>query len=463
MQLSKHRGGLAEAVGLISQKFGGEPDWLVRLRVKWFEQYKILPPETSELYIRHHISPEFDEDRLFENLDGAGPRGIPSDFKRVVEDTEHPTAVFVGKNLVHLSVPTNYLNVGVELLGIKEAVRRHESFFKDLYGRVLTSPYSDKYTYLAHALHNAGVFIRIPKNAELEKPFRIVYVLDRENEAVYAKAVVVCGPGSRSSVVEEFHGLPGTQGCVIGHHADLITDIDCSLKHSILQNLGHEHLFTSNRVFDIGMNSSATAVGALIGGGTSKARIDSVLAGNGSSVNDLEIVFGDGEQSMDLTANLHHLGYGTAGRVVAKGVVKEKAKTIFKGVITIEKAAKNTSAYLAEHAMIMSPEARAYAIPSLEIKTDEVKATHSASVSQIDPEQVYYLMTRGIPQEEARKMLALGFFEPVVSMVDLDEVRWGIRSLLEGKWGGPVTELFEEPEVTITSLFGTHYKYRYGR
>jgi hypothetical protein len=58
-------------------------------------------------------------------------------------------------------------------------------------------------------------------------------------------------------------------------------------------------------------------------------------------------------------------------------------------------------------------------------------------VSQIDPEQVYYLMTRGIPQEEARKMLALGFFEPVVSMVDLDEVRWGIRSLLEGKWGGP--------------------------
>jgi len=152
MQLSKHRGGLAEAVGLISQKFGGEPDWLVRLRVKWFEQYKILPPETSELYIRHHISPEFDEDRLFENLDGAGPRGIPSDFKRVVEDTEHPTAVFVGKNLVHLSVPTNYLNAGVELLGIKEAVRRHESFFKDLYGRVLTSPYSDKYTYLAHAL-----------------------------------------------------------------------------------------------------------------------------------------------------------------------------------------------------------------------------------------------------------------------------------------------------------------------
>jgi hypothetical protein len=93
----------------------------------------------------------------------------------------------------------------------------------------------------------------------------------------------------------------------------------------------------------------------------------------------------------------------------------------------------------------------------LRLRTDEVKATHSASVSQIDPEQVYYLMTRGIPQEEARKMLALGFFSsPSSRWLTLTKFRWGIRSLLEGKWGGPVTELFEEPEVTITSLFRKH-------
>ncbi|MEM2555703.1 MAG: SufD family Fe-S cluster assembly protein, partial [Candidatus Caldarchaeum sp.] len=216
-------------------------------------------------------------------------------------------------------------------------------------------------------------------------------------------------------------------------------------------------------LIEAGRHSSALTVGSLIGGGVSKVRVDSLMVGDGSSVNDLELVFGDGDQRMDLTANLHHIGFGTQGREVAKGVVKDKSRLIFKGMITVEKTAKNTNAYLAKHAMIMSPEARAYAIPSLEIKTDEVKATHSASVSQIDPEQIYYLMTRGIPYEEARKMLALGFFEPVVSMVDLDEVRWGLRSLLESKWGGAVTELFEEPEVTVTSLFGTHYKYRYGR
>jgi len=454
---------LAETVTLMGRKFEGDPDWLIGYRAKWFEQYRILPPETSELYIRHFIAPQLDDDRLLDLVDGFGLRKIPDDFKRVVDDVEHPTAVFVGKNLAHLSLPRKYAEAGVELLGISKAVKKHEQFFRDLFGKAITSPFADKYTFLAHALHNAGLYIRIPRDVEVEKPIRIVYVLDRENEAVYAKVVVVCESGSKSSVIEEFHGLPGSGGCVVGHHADLILENDCSLKHSILQNLGHEHPFTSNRVIHIGRNSAATAVGALIGGGVSKARVDSVLSGDGSSVNDLEIVFGDGEQSMDLTANLHHIGYGTSGRVVAKGVVKEKAKTFFKGVITIEKAAKNTSAYLAEHAMVMSPDARAYAIPSLEIRTDEVKATHSASVSQIDPEQVYYLMSRGISQDEARKMLALGFFEPVVSMVDLDEVRWGIRSLLEGKWGGPVTELFEEPEVTVTSLFGTHYKYRYGR
>ncbi|MCS7109977.1 MAG: SufD family Fe-S cluster assembly protein, partial [Candidatus Caldarchaeum sp.] len=268
---------------------------------------------------------------------------------------------------------------------------------------------------------------------------------------------------SSASVIEEIHGLPDADGSIFGHHSHIVGLQGSNLKHSTLQNMSHTQTYLANRVADAGSDSSIMVVGSVIGGAVSKIRVDSSMHGDGASVNDLEIAFGDDEQRIDVTANLHHIGYGTQGRVIAKGVVKDKARSIFKGVITIEKRAKNTSAYLAEHAMIMSPEARAYAIPSLEIMTDEVKATHSASVSQIDPEQVYYLMARGIPEQEARKMLALGFFEPVVSMIDLDEVRWGLRSLLEGKWGGTVTELFEEPEVTVTSLFGTHYKYRYGK
>ncbi len=452
---------MAEAY--LMDRFRTEPEWLYRLRTKFIELYRSIPPEASELYIRHYEAPSLDEESLCNMLKDGGERKVPDDFRHVVEDEEHPTAVYVGNKLVHLFLPEDLAKAGVEFMGLDDALKVHENLLRELFQKTVSSPYLDKYASLTHALLTSGTFIKIPKAVTVPATFRIVYLFDGPSEAAFCKTIVYSEQQSSASVVEELHGLPGSDGCVFGHHLDIVTGDSSTIRHCTLQNLANDHIYLGNRMITLGRYSTAMVVGALIGGGLSKVRVDNVMEGNGSTVNDLELIFGDGEQRMDLTANLHHKGYGTQGREIAKGVVKEKARAIFKGMITIEREAKNTNAYLAEHAMIMSPQARAYAIPSLEIKTDEVKATHSASVSQIDPDQIYYLMTRGIPYEEARKILALGFFEPVVSMIELDEVRWGLRSLLESKWGGAVTELFEEPEVTVTSLFGTHYKYRYGR
>ncbi|MEM4280789.1 MAG: SufD family Fe-S cluster assembly protein [Candidatus Caldarchaeum sp.] len=454
---------LTEPADLLLERFGPEPGWLSRMRRKCFELFRSMPPETSELYIRHYEAPTLEEHQILDMLGDGEERDVPEEFRHVKDYEEHPTVVYVGNQLAHIHLPEKLAKAGLELVELKQALNKHEPYIRERLQDMVNSPYVDKYTCLTHALLNAGIFIRTPKSVRLEKPVRIMYILTRPAEAVFSKTLVVCEGESNLSVVEELHGMPESSGCLLGHHVQLLLGESSMLRHGVLQNLSNNNIYLGNRLTEVGRYSSALLVGSLIGSGLSKVRVDSAMQGDGSSVNDLELVFGDGEQRMDLTANLHHIGFGTQGREVAKGVVKEKAKVIFKGMITVEKTAKNTSAYLAKHAMIMSPEARAYAIPSLEIKTDEVKATHSASVSQIDPDQIYYLMTRGIPYEEARKMLALGFFEPVVSMIDLDEVRWGLRSLLESKWGGSVTELFEEPEVTVSSLFGTHYKYRYGR
>lgn len=447
----------------VARRFSKEPEWLKNLRMKSFERFNSLPPEVSDLYVRHYEAPSLTERQVLAAFEETVERQVSSDFRNLIADVEHPTAVYVGKYLAHLHISSEAANQGIEFIPIEDAIKKHEQFMRELYERAVRPPYAEKYSNLIHAINNVGMFIKIPKNVRVSNPFRIVYILDRADETVLSKVVVVAEPNSSASVIEEIHGLPEADGCVFGHHSHLFAMDDSQLKHSTLQNMSHTQIYLANRIADAGRNASTMVVGSVIGGSVSKVRVDSSMHGDGATTNDLEIAFGDDEQRIDVTANLHHIGFGTQGRVIAKGVVKDKAKSIFKGIITIEKAAKNTSAYLAEHAMIMSPEARAYAIPSLEIMTDEVKATHSASVSQIDPEQVFYLMARGIPEQEARKMLALGFFEPVVSMIDLDEVRWGLRSLLEGKWGGVVTELFEEPEVTMTSLFGTHYKYRYGK
>ena len=141
-------------------------------------------------------------------------------------------------------------------------------------------------------------------------------------------------------------------------------------------------------------------------------------------------------------------------------------------MIKIVKEAKNSRSYLAHHAMILERSAKSDAIPGLEIDNNEVKATHSASVAQIDEEQLFYLMARGLSPDEARKMVVLGFFEPVLSRVPIEQTREGARFMIEGKWHGRKSRLVDRetllaetgettPEATQSEdIFERHYKYR---
>src|SRR5881628_649939 len=143
----------------------------------------------------------------------------------------------------------------------------------------------------------------------------------------------------------------------------------------------------------------------------------------------------------DIVTDLTHQAPSTTGSVLARGVLRDKSRLVFKGMIRIEKGAKNSRSYLAEHAMILSKNARADAIPGLEIETNEVKATHSGSVAQIDEEQVFYLMARGLSQSEAKKLIIVGFLHPAVQRITSRTVRAGIQYLIEEKWVGRRVQL----------------------
>jgi Fe-S cluster assembly scaffold protein SufB len=135
-------------------------------------------------------------------------------------------------------------------------------------------------------------------------------------------------------------------------------------------------------------------------------------------------------------------------------------------------AAKNSRSYLAHHAMILERTAKSDGIPGLEIDNNEVKATHSASVAQLDEEQLFYLLARGLTLDEARKMIVLGFFEPVLSRVPIEQTREGARFMIEGKWNGERRRLLDrEALLALTGetspeareaedIFERHYKYR---
>jgi len=451
----------------------GEPDWLTRFRLKSLEMYRALPVERSTLYLRHHEAPEIEEDRLAEMVRLKGDRPIPQRFMPLTEAENEPVAVHVGSFLAHINLPERLAKRGVEFMSLPEAIRRSPERFREIFSEKSVSYDLDKFAALNNSLFSSGVFVHIPDNVEVDSTFRVVWVLDESGEAQFGQTVVMVGANSSVSLTEETYGPVRGSGGLMSLIAELRLAEGARARYASLQDLGPETAFLSNRKVSAGKDSSASWAAALIGGSVTKLRVDSQLEGDGSRVKDLEVVFGGASQRFDVTANLLHRGSGTQGRILVKGVVKDSAKSLLKGIIGIEPKSKNASSYLAEHAMILSPDARAHAIPGLEIESNEVKATHSASVAQIDPEHVYYLMARGIPENEARKMIAMGFFEPVISEIDVSEVRWSIRYLLERKWLSPreaeeltpeqLVDLYVEPEEagrSVEDIFGRHYKYR---
>jgi Fe-S cluster assembly scaffold protein SufB len=163
--------------------------------------------------------------------------------------------------------------------------------------------------------------------------------------------------------------------------------------------------------------------------------VDNRLEGDGSSVEQVEIVFGSDDQFFDLTSYTRHIGRDTTGNLLSKGALKDAARSYMKGLITIDRTAIGTDSFLGEFGMNLSRQTRAVAIPSLEIdQPDCRRAAHSSSVGPIDENQLFYLESRGISPDEARKFIVLGFLEPVVARVPLAETQDLLRRLLEDKW-----------------------------
>jgi Fe-S cluster assembly scaffold protein SufB len=216
---------------------------------------------------------------------------------------------------------------------------------------------------------------------------------------------------------------------------EVVLGRDAKLSVSSLQELPASTVAFQHRHAVIGEGAALHWAVAQLGSRLVRSRVDNVLAGDRSKVEQVEIVFGGEDQLFDLTSYTRHIGRDTTGNLLSKGALMDRAKSFMKGMIVIEKSAVGTDSYLGEFGMNLSKATRSVAIPSLEIdQPDCRRAAHASSVGPIDETQLFYLESRGIPPDEARKFIVLGFLEPVVARVPLVEAQDRLRERLDAKW-----------------------------
>ncbi|MGP1675009.1 MAG: SufB/SufD family protein, partial [Candidatus Limnocylindrales bacterium] len=293
---------------------------------------------------------------------------------------------------------------------------------------------------LTRALWAQGVFVDIPVGVTLERPIVVRWRLGTPGRALLTRTLVRLGDGATASIVEELvaadapSGAPPTQAFFTGT-TEVTLGARARLQVASLQELpGHVVAF-QHRVANIGDGASLQWALAQLGGRLVRSRVDNRLVGDRSSVEQVEIVFGADEQVFDLTSYTTHIGRDTTGDLLSKAALLESARTYLKGLIVIDRSAVGTDSFLGEFGMNLSKSARSVAIPSLEIdQPDCRRAAHASSVGPIDETQLFYLESRGIPPDQARKFIVLGFLEPVVARVPLASAQDRLRELLEAKW-----------------------------
>ncbi len=452
----------------------GEPAEVSQQRVDALDLFNKLPLEKSPLYSKYvDMVSGLNLDAIQIGHPGR-EKSLPKEISHLIKTEEPTLALQVDSQMVRTEVHGTLEKEGIIFTDIQTAIRKYPDLVRAHLAKAIPAD-EDKFAALNNSFFTAGTFLYVPKGIQIKIPFRNIILVKNRGHGAFARNLIVAEENTKVTFLQEayshLNGATSGPG-LYSETTEAYLGEGSEINFASLQNFEDDVHCLVNRRAMVGRDARINWTVGHIGGGITRSRMDSVLNGQGASAEDVEVVFGGEAQRFDVVTDLTHEAPHTTGHVLARGVLKDTARSIFKGMIRIEQGAKNSNSYLAEHAMILSKKARADAIPGLEIETNEVKATHSGSVSQIDEEQVFYMMARGLTMSEAQRLIILGFLHPAVQRIPLRTVRASIQYLIEEKWVGrrglippradSLPEFVEEPEAEAISgdLFERHYKYR---
>ena len=407
--------------------------WLAADRAEAWEAYERLPAESNRLY-----TPYIDLRAAQLEKVAVGAAAVARDVAAQLPDDADALLVLTEGRVTASALSDAARAAGVELTTIAELHGRDPGRVETLLRGGTTLPADDKFAQLTRALWTQGVIVDVPAGAHLQRPIVVRWELGEPDRALLTRTVVRLGAGASASVVEELvpsaSARTGGQGFFSGT-AEILAGDGASLRYASVQELPGNVVAIQHRHAAVGEGAEVHWALAQLGGRLVRSRVDNRLVGDRSSVEQVEIVFANDDQLFDLTSYTTHIGRDTTGNLLSKGALLDRSRSYMKGLITIERSATGTDSFLGEFGMNLSKAARSVAVPSLEIdQPDCRRAAHSSAVGPIDETQLFYLESRGIPLDEARKFIVLGFLEPVVARVPLGDVQDRLRELLEEKW-----------------------------
>jgi Fe-S cluster assembly scaffold protein SufB len=419
----------------------GEPDWLLADRLAALDSLATLPAEPNQLFITYLDLRAVD----FGAVEPYPPAALPTEEQRSRAEVPAGASALVSvdeRGLRAISISDAAREAGLFIGTLQEVAQSRPDLVREVIDGGRSLPGDDAFGQVSRAFATLGVVIHVPDGLELDRPIVLRWSQGAGGFGLVSRTIVRLGRHAKATLFEEQVASDGVTREALSK-ADAIwwgtTEIDlaegATLDFAGEQDFGPNTAAFVTRQARVGRDATINWAIASVGGRLHRSRIENLLEGRGGTVNQVEIGFGDARQLFDLTSYTRHRGEDTTSDLLSKGVFTGTSRGYIKGLIEIARSARGTDTFLGEFSMLLAKSARSVTIPSLEIDQPDVRrAMHSSSVGPIDENQVFYLMSRGLSREDARKVIVLGFLEPVVARIPLPEAQDRLRRLLERKW-----------------------------
>jgi Fe-S cluster assembly protein SufD len=324
---------------------------------------------------------------------------------------------------------------GVIFLPLDAALRAYPEFVrKHLFGH-MPNLGSEKFEALHMAMFRNGVFLYVPKNVEVTLPLAALHEAVRPNAGLFPHTLVVADENSSVTLVEVFRSRDANLAHFACAASDLVALPGARISRRLIQSWSDSSLAFHLGSSTADRDSSIDLISVHLGGGHVRAEEHGRIVGRGGNVQMHSLAVATGSREIDQRTLQTHSAEDGKSDLLYKNVLTDKARTIFAGLIRVDELAQRTDAYQTNRNLLLSPDAEASSLPGLEILANDVKCSHGMTTGQLDADQMFYLLSRGIPRKEAEKLMVFGFFEEVLSRMGNEELSAYAGGLLEKRMG----------------------------
>ncbi len=412
----------------------GEPSWLQELRLQALEKAEDLPmPRPDKTKIDKWNFTQF-ANHVVKSAPYNSIDELPEEIKSLIHVEEDKNIYIQRDNTpAFISLSDDLKANGVIFTDIHTAAREHSDLLQKYFMKEAVKVDEHRLTALHAALVNGGAFVYVPKNVEVSVPLQAVFIQENGASALFNHVIVVAEDNSSVTYVENYISTTDSANTVVNIVSEVIAGSNAKVTYGAVDALATGNTTYVTRRGVIGRDSKVEwALGLMNDGDTISENITN-LVGDGSYADTKTVVVGRGEQKQNFTTRITHHGKNSEGYILKHGVMKDSASSIFNGIGHIEHGASKSNAEQESRVLMLSEKARGDANPILLIDEDDVTAGHAASVGRVDPVQLYYLMSRGIPQMEAERLVIHGFLAPVVNQLPIEGVKKQLVEVIERK------------------------------